>query len=72
MENKELKMKLDNFKRKNITLHEVILGGAAKISTIFLKQCNMSSMNPDMANFLSTSFLMFHIKFDEISTKLSI
>ena len=37
MENKELKMKLDNFKRKNITLHEVILGGAAKISTIFSK-----------------------------------
>ena len=34
MENKELKMKLDKFKRKNITLHEVILGGAPKISTI--------------------------------------
>ena len=37
MENKELKMKLGNFKRKNITLHEVILGGAAKVSTIFSK-----------------------------------
>ena len=37
MENKELKMKFDNFKRKNVTLHEVILGRAAKISTVFSK-----------------------------------
>ena len=37
IENKELKMKLNNFKRKNITLQEVILGGAEKISTILSK-----------------------------------
>ena len=42
MENKELKMKLDNFKKKNITLHEVILGGAAKISTIISTWCYIS------------------------------
>ena len=53
MENKELKMKLGNFKRiyqkhfcqliilennrKNFTLREVILGRAAKISAVFSK-----------------------------------
>ena len=37
MENKVLKMKLGNFNKKNITLHEGILGGAVKICTIFSK-----------------------------------
>ena len=46
MENKELKTKLENFKKKNITLHEIILGGAAKIfSTGFFKNSDTNWIN---------------------------
>ena len=66
--------------KEKFTLHEVNFAGAAKISTIFYQKLNIipwtlmlmlhirQSIYLVLTNVLSTSFLMFHITFDEIST----
>ena len=64
--------------KEKFTLHEVNFGGAAKISimlhiipwTLMLMVRTRQSIYLVLANVLSTSFLMFHITFNEISTTL--
>ena len=66
-----------------ITLHEVNFGGVAKYLQCFINNATYHPMNPDADviyqtvnlfssdKCLSTSFLMFHITIDQISTTLS-
>ena len=95
MENKELKMKFDNFTRGKISKASLpvnYFGNQPKKILPFMRlfwgeeqkylqsqnNATYNPMNPDtdvyiyLTNVLSTSFLMFRITFDEISTKLSI
>ena len=70
--------------KEKFTLHEVNFGGAAKISSLLsimllITPWNLmlmlrirQSIYLVLTNVLSTSFLMFHITFNEISTTLSI
>ena len=59
--------------KERLTLHEVSFEEAAKISSLLSIMLHIrQSVYLVLTNVLSTSFLMFHITFDEISTTLSV
>ena len=59
--------------KERLTLHEVSFEEAVKISSLLSIMLHIrQSVYLVLINVLSTSFLMFHITFDEISTTLSV